>query len=990
MKKIPISNLFILFLILNNSFAQVNTVNLENSISFTNIGKEQFYFRPLEDDKINDKESSKKLTLLKISHNGKFAVAESSRANGGNRGNSDNIARIIDLTDGSIIYEFPYITFTNYLFNSDDTKLFFFDDNLVKQLDLVNFEITNVFRLDTKSYNYQHMVIDNNTVHFVHNFYPEIIFHYSYNLLTKSLTIEKYNDIDNSFKRDFQKIFNFLSGDTNDKLLMLKLIYGNNIITKPVNSRSLNEHIIVYFGDDANFPSVFILKNGILSKENLLKIYEANESGVLFEVNLSQSFLGSRISWGMREFQLSNNNELILPTWDGLYVLPLISNNLLNTSFISPFKLENSNILFAHLNSLNNNLYYQIDSSEDKLDGLVFIKRLNGDLKSNINPNIQEVKKSLFEIDEMLNGVYNSSINAESKKNQLLESDNEKNIRLSNIFSSIKNNFIRTQDSLFSNLNSRIVSQIRDVKVPNDEIFNLKNYNVDKEYWRLVFENPFGGESFAYIYYQPKADAKSLIENNFTDISIEIKYVINLLSLQYEPLLLKISNYKTGNIEKQLLPYKNTSLWKNLSLVDNFYKSGSFSYISDTFKPDENIFRFFVSNGMPKYYFKYSRKDGIYNTINIVNMDDENDYSTSQLEFYYDCCPDYDINSGAVEGEYIRFNSGRTAILNSKYDSNRDINTLSYNLTNPSDFKINVKEPLIVSEPVFYPGLYNSILDFELADDSKLPYSNGFRGDWLYIIQRKSGDIIKKINVKALNDLEFDHEFWEEQRFKASFSPNGKYFVLKVKSRTYLFETNQWTNILNFISAEFYNTDNIYWDVNSYYLGIGDNIFPISLIDELSLTVANSKVKIIESPQSLTVANNGSIIVENREKTPTDDVPLSDNPTNIASLDIINLIANSRRGLSSDKDSRYFYRGTRKRKDEFVKKYNLDLISLNYLFLHEKDEFEDHILEFSFASDKSMDKFIEVMYSAPYYKDRYLYYYKDYKEFKVYYKYKKY
>ena len=95
-------------------------------------------------------------------------------------------------------------------------------------------------------------------------------------------------------------------------------------------------------------------------------------------------------------------------------------------------------------------------------------------------------------------------------------------------------------------------------------------------------------------------------------------------------------------------------------------------------------------------------------------MDDENDYSISHLESH-SCCPFRDETSGSFgEGEYIRFNPSRTAILNTKYiyDGSYDgINTLSYNLTNPFDFKINIKEPLFVSDPVFYPGHYNSILE---------------------------------------------------------------------------------------------------------------------------------------------------------------------------------------------------------------------------------------------------------------------------------------
>ena len=51
-----------------------------------------------------------------------------------NRIKSDNIGRLNDLTDGAIIFEFPYVSLSNYFFNSDDSKLFYYDNKFIKQI----------------------------------------------------------------------------------------------------------------------------------------------------------------------------------------------------------------------------------------------------------------------------------------------------------------------------------------------------------------------------------------------------------------------------------------------------------------------------------------------------------------------------------------------------------------------------------------------------------------------------------------------------------------------------------------------------------------------------------------------------------------------------------------------------------------------------------------------------------------------------------------
>ena len=109
--------------------------------------------------------SNPKLTFLKITNNGKIALAITSFSNGGNRIKSDNIGRLVDLTDGAIIFEFPYVTFSNYFFNSEDSKLFYYDNKFIKQLDLNTYEITNLFEVENGGYSFQNILLDKNVIH---------------------------------------------------------------------------------------------------------------------------------------------------------------------------------------------------------------------------------------------------------------------------------------------------------------------------------------------------------------------------------------------------------------------------------------------------------------------------------------------------------------------------------------------------------------------------------------------------------------------------------------------------------------------------------------------------------------------------------------------------------------------------------------------------------------------------------------------------------
>jgi hypothetical protein len=67
----------------------------------------------------------------------------------------------------------------------------------------------------------------------------------------------------------------------------------------------------------------------------------------------------------------------------------------------------------------------------------------------------------------------------------------------------------------------------------------------------------------------------------------------------------------------------------------------------------------------------------------------------------------------------------------------------------------------------------------------------------------------------------------ERMNFDASISPNGKYFTVRSGSNAYIYSTNNWNILLKFKNA----TGEVYWDCNSYFLGIGNKIIPIPLLE---------------------------------------------------------------------------------------------------------------------------------------------------------------
>jgi len=716
---------------------------------------------------INGKIEEPRLTFLAISNNGRIALAINQFADSRYSYFDKKKAYLIDLLDGYIFYAFDYESIANYFFNSNDTKLFFYDNKFIKQLDLTSLEVTNLFELETKGYSINNVILDHNTIHVCQDQYEsprKKILHYTYDLLTSKKELEIFYEFDYSIRDNIQKEFNFISGSTEQKLLMLKLIHGDNIQIKPLTNKSKDEYLIL------NFPNVFILQNGDFVLAKSLQLYKTDKTTKEIKpyyYDRSQN----EYNRGYGKIQLTNDNEIVFAAGKSLFVLKLDNENYgssdgnINFQHLDPMEIQirtNDRYMFAHLDSKSGKLFYQVDiryGCDYNNDYEIYVYDIKNNLLGKEKEPMKDIMlKHLKEIDEYLFSYYNLYINTETLKNQPLESDVEKYDRVRDINSKINSVFIFKKDSLYQIINKTIEDSIKAYKYGAAYIFNVQNYDQTAEVWRLVFKNPYNGKDFSLIYPQSKSEAKLNLSNKFLNVNIEVKFYFNLMSLAFEPLLVSITNTQSKISNKFIIPYRDASLLKNIYLTNNSYidNYGTGGYLDCRLMRgdvtlDENILRYFVDNGKPKYYFNYGFEDPAQLNkpgVSIRNVDDLNINYVFQDKFIA-CCP----NSQGYEGnsQFLRFDNVPYFInLTESYPDKEKTKV----------FEINNKVPLGQDDGVLYPN----------------------------------GE-----------------------------SPNGKYFV----DTTGVYEKVSGNCLLKFQNA----SGKVYWDCNSYYFGIGFNVLPVSLLE---------------------------------------------------------------------------------------------------------------------------------------------------------------
>lgn len=527
-------------------------------------------------------------------------------------------------------------------------------------------------------------------------------------MLTSKKELEIFYEFDYSIRDNIQKEFNFIYGSTEQKLLMLKLIHGDNIQIKPLTNKSKDEYLIL------NFPNVFILQNGDFVLAKSLQLYKTDKTTKEIKpyyYDRSQN----EYNRGYGKIQLTNDNEIVFTAGKSLFVLKLDNENYgssdgnINFQQLDPMEIQirtNDRYMFAHLDSKSGKLFYQVDigyGCDYDNDYEIYVYDIKNNLLGQEKEAMKDIMlKHLKEIDEYLFSYYNSYINTETLKNQPLESDVEKYVRVRDINSKINSVFIFKKDSLYQIINKTIKDSIKAYKYEAAYIFNVQNYDQTAEVWRLVFKNPYNGKDFSLIYPQSKSEAKLNLSNKFLNVNIEVKFYFNLISLAFEPLLVSITNTKFKISNKFIIPYRDASLLKNIYLTNNSYidNYGTGGYLDCRLMRgdvtlDENILRYFVDNGKPKYYFNYGFEDPAQLNkpgVSIRNVDDLNINYVFQDEFIA-CCP----NSQGYEGnsQFLRFDNVPYFInLTESYPDKEKTKV----------FEINNKVPLGQDDGVLYPN----------------------------------------------------------------------------------------------------------------------------------------------------------------------------------------------------------------------------------------------------------------------------------------------
>lgn len=747
--------------------------DLSDVNSFTNISPSKKFFQPYL--LVDSEYVYPNTTLLAIGDNNKIGLAVNQIADWREEG--EKIAYLIDLNDGAIVFQFPYLDLNAPIFGFNDSLLIFSEDKFIKQLNTRTFEIVNLIEVESND-PLIFLGIKNNTLHC--SFGSTQIIHYSYDFASKQSSHEVIALGDNSIRGDIEKGFYALKGNSEERLLYLNLINGKTIETIPLTKGSKSDFLVM------NFPQILVIKNNVIAFKGEVSVYKTDKASNQLQLE--------DIHYKFQSAHLTNDNEIIAAVGNKLFVLKLDSahkkqpSDLIGTIYNDPFEittLSNDRFMFADIHERTGKLIYQVNigyNCDYDADYEIYVVDYKINRRNSTNNTKAKATNILASNDKNLSSYFNSFINSGSIKNEPLESDEEKYLRIKKVFNSISQNFVSVADSLTNVLNMLILDSIKVYQCSANSVFNLSNYNIQGEFWRLTFSNPFDGKDFTLIYSQSKGEAKSLLSSNFANIQVSVSYYLNLLNLSYEPLYVTITDKVSQKTNRYIIPFKDLSLLKNLYLTDNSYvnfypnreiltcrlERGDITY-------DENIFRYFISNGKPKFFFNYGF-DNFYNkaekVVAMLDLDNPKFQQVLQKEFKR-CCLGDNLQYGY---EYLRFDSVKYFVNN---------NTKVYDIAKMT--------PIPITNEYYYPGKYMIDAATKFVDLSKLT--------------RKSGD------------SEYDYMF----------SPNGAFLAIREGKFTRIFGTRNWDMLYEFSGSN----GALYWDCNSYFLGIGDNVIPIKLLESV-------------------------------------------------------------------------------------------------------------------------------------------------------------
>lgn len=746
-----------------------NSIDFKVTNSITNLSEQLSIVIPYS----NNLKLESKLTFVQISHDHNLAVAVTS-----SNLLTNNQGYLINLNDGSVIFNFQFEKFNHCFFSPSDSDFYYCDNLFVKKINVFNFSIQNIFEISSPSSDYDCLFLESNKLHYCNTKqieYKTKFIHYCFDLGTQTLNMTSLDKFDYPILNDIEQEFNAIQGTLEEKLLTLKIIHQNKIIVKQIYPSDISSYVII------NYPEVFVLRNGVFIYKTEIQI---NSTDSLTNTVTKTQLNFSTDSGNYSGFEIDSMNNLIITTRNSIYILPLKFDfkaeysKTMNPIFTDPKSLTvgyNDGFRFVDYNFKSNVVYYQLNigyGCDYDDDFVLFTKNLNQLFKSNHSESETILHNYLNSISLKLTSYYNSKINKETLKNRPFETNKEMYNRIQVIADTITPIFTKIQDSLFQVLNNIIIDSIKTYEYDAHQVFLPEFYDLTSEFWNLHFSNPYDGSSFLLIFHQTKESAKLWALNNYSNITIQSKFYFNVLSEKFEPLSISITDGSNKTSNNFIVPYKSEVLLKNLFLTNNSYFIDDYysSFIHCELERgevsiDPDIFRYFVAMGKPGYYFNYNFDSNFFdkNSELVLNIDDPKFNYTFHDE-NVKCCPDtFGYKEyGDESGEYLRFNN----------------------------------VPYFIDKSFDYSGSHTLIYKFP---------------------ELNSIDTIKGYNYPILN--------LKDNNSKILFSPNRKFFA----TRNGVYLSNNGAALLNFDNL----IGNIYWDCNSNFIGIGDMLIPIFLLEQL-------------------------------------------------------------------------------------------------------------------------------------------------------------
>jgi hypothetical protein len=723
--------------------------------------------------------------ILLISKKNKVALGiKSSNIGEGGQEAQVKVGYILSLIDGIVLFEFKYITISNCVLNDDEGMLYYHDDGFVKVIDLKEFSVSSIFEVEVSesnrySYNNQskkNLYLDDSlNLNFCFDAshpteWPQRrIFHIVFNTVTKNKKIIVFDGFPSAIRGDLQKEYSFLSGSHRTKLEFLKVVYGDNFQFKLLNKNSKQDYLVI------NFPEIMILQNDRFThaqRFNFFRIDSVTKEMKPFKIDRSVNAYGHG---GFQQIQLTQKNRLLFADKSSVFILDLskkleiltmndIQINQINpleikTDKISKYSDPNYIVKFAYFDEQSLNIFIDLKNDRPCLNHLIYnVKEYFSSTKSSKLQS--DLLTKMRTMDSILFQQYDAVINKKIIENVPFENDIEKYERIC-VLDSQNNRFHRrVYDSLVSCIQKIIIDSMVTFQYKTEIVFSLKNYNRTTQAWRLPFENPYGGKDFALFYDQPLEVARAHHASNYSNMTISVTYYFNLISLQFEPLLVDIKDNANLMEQRFFIAFKDERLIKNLFLINNSllaeFRSPSDCSDKEIFQilPDDYLMRYFVRMGKPKYYFDYGvRLTGMRNEdpVRIKDLGDPG-FSETFQDVFVECCPPEIIPNGyEANPQFLRFD---------------DV-------------------PYFIKSSRSYPD-FNSTSVFAIG---------------------------KKVELLKRNGVDYNK----------GRSPDGKYYF---SNQSLYYNQNC---IIKFRNV----TGLVYYDCNSLFLGLGENLLPIGVIQAL-------------------------------------------------------------------------------------------------------------------------------------------------------------